>query len=159
MSSLQRLLSTVVVVVLLLIGPLTAQANIIYDWIGDCQRLDEGSGTLYTHATLHVVTTDAYIPGEEFFPGFPPGCGLPNPTPAYLSTSYRSILSCGLAASVSERTGRMIDRRTFLGGTGSVLLAAPLAARAQQATKVTRIRFLGLASASSFGKQTKALRD
>ena len=38
----------------------------------------------------------------------------------------------------------MIDRRTFLAGTGAVLLAAPLAAEAQRAGKVYRISFLGL---------------
>ena len=37
----------------------------------------------------------------------------------------------------------MIDRRTFLAGTGAVLLAAPLAAEAQPAAKVYRIGFLG----------------
>ena len=37
----------------------------------------------------------------------------------------------------------MIDRRTFLAGTGAVLLAAPLVAEAQQAGKVWRIGFLG----------------
>ncbi len=36
----------------------------------------------------------------------------------------------------------MIDRRTFLAGTGAVLLAAPLAAEAQQAAKVARIGYL-----------------
>ena len=36
----------------------------------------------------------------------------------------------------------MIDRRTFLAGTGAVLLAAPLAAEAQQAAKVPRIGYL-----------------
>jgi putative tryptophan/tyrosine transport system substrate-binding protein len=36
----------------------------------------------------------------------------------------------------------VIDRRTFLAGTGAVLLAAPLAAEAQQAGKVYRIGFL-----------------
>jgi putative ABC transport system substrate-binding protein len=36
----------------------------------------------------------------------------------------------------------VIDRRTFLAGTGAVLLAAPLAAEAQQAAKVTRIGYL-----------------
>ena len=36
----------------------------------------------------------------------------------------------------------MIDRRTFLAGAGAVLLAAPLAAGAQQAGKVYRIGFL-----------------
>ncbi len=42
-----------------------------------------------------------------------------------------------------------MDRRTFLAGTGAVLLAAPLAAEAQQAGKV-----LGLASlAGSFGRE------
>ena len=36
----------------------------------------------------------------------------------------------------------MIDRRTFLAGTGAVRLTAPLAAEAQQAVKVARIGFL-----------------
>jgi putative ABC transport system substrate-binding protein len=36
----------------------------------------------------------------------------------------------------------MIDRRTFLAGTGAVLLAAPLTAEAQQPGKVYRIGFL-----------------
>jgi putative ABC transport system substrate-binding protein len=36
----------------------------------------------------------------------------------------------------------VIDRRTFLAGTGAVLLAAPLAAEAQQAAKVPRIGYL-----------------
>ena len=35
-----------------------------------------------------------------------------------------------------------MDRRTFLAGTGAVLLAAPLAAEAQQAAKVPRIGYL-----------------
>jgi putative ABC transport system substrate-binding protein len=37
----------------------------------------------------------------------------------------------------------MIDRRTFLAGTGAVLLAAPLAAEAQTAGKVYRVGILG----------------
>jgi putative ABC transport system substrate-binding protein len=37
-----------------------------------------------------------------------------------------------------------MDRRTFLAGTGAVLLAVPLAAEAQQAAKVPRIGFLSL---------------
>ena len=36
----------------------------------------------------------------------------------------------------------MINRRTFLAGTGAVLLAAPLAAEAQPAAKVVRIGYL-----------------
>ena len=36
----------------------------------------------------------------------------------------------------------MIDRRTFLVGTGAVLLAAPLAAEAQQAGKIPKIGYL-----------------
>jgi len=36
----------------------------------------------------------------------------------------------------------LIDRRTFLAGTGAVLLAAPFAAEAQQAAKVPRIGYL-----------------
>ena len=44
----------------------------------------------------------------------------------------------------------MINRRTFLAGTGAVLLAAPLAAEAQPARKVYKIGYLssGLSSAS-----------
>jgi len=38
----------------------------------------------------------------------------------------------------------VIARRTFLAGTGAVLLAAPLAVEAQQATKIPRIGILGL---------------
>jgi hypothetical protein len=37
----------------------------------------------------------------------------------------------------------VIDRRTFLAGTGAVLLAAPLAAEAQQAGTVRQIGSLG----------------
>jgi putative ABC transport system substrate-binding protein len=37
----------------------------------------------------------------------------------------------------------VIDRRTFLAGTGAVLLAAPLAAEAQQALTIPRIGLLG----------------
>jgi hypothetical protein len=54
------------VTVMLLSGPLSAHANIIYDWTGDCQRITQGSAPLCTHATLHIVTTDAYVPGEVF---------------------------------------------------------------------------------------------
>ena len=43
----------------------------------------------------------------------------------------------------------MIDRRTFLAGSGAVLLAAPLAAQAQQAAKVARIGFLSLNAAAN----------
>jgi PEP-CTERM motif len=45
---------------LLLIGPLNAQADIIYNWTGDCVT------TCIGQATMLVVTTDAYIPGEVF---------------------------------------------------------------------------------------------
>ena len=41
-----------------------------------------------------------------------------------------------------------MNRRTFLAGTGAVLLAAPLAAEAQQAGKVHRIAFLGNSTAA-----------
>jgi putative ABC transport system substrate-binding protein len=43
----------------------------------------------------------------------------------------------------------VIDRRTFLAGTGAVLLAAPLAAEAQQAARVTQIGFLTLNSGAN----------
>ena len=43
----------------------------------------------------------------------------------------------------------MIGRRTFLAGTGAVLLAAPLAAEAQEAAKVARIGYLAGTLATS----------
>ncbi|HZE35710.1 MAG TPA: hypothetical protein VE482_04370, partial [Candidatus Eisenbacteria bacterium] len=43
----------------------------------------------------------------------------------------------------------MIGRRAFLVGTGAGLLAAPLAAEAQQAEKVFKIGFLTLGSSAS----------
>ena len=43
----------------------------------------------------------------------------------------------------------MIDRRTFLAGTGAVLLATPLAAQAQQAPKLPWIGFLRDGSAAA----------
>jgi putative ABC transport system substrate-binding protein len=43
----------------------------------------------------------------------------------------------------------VIDRRTFLAGTGAVLLAAPLAAEAQRAGKVYRIGILSFSSITS----------
>ena len=43
----------------------------------------------------------------------------------------------------------MIDRRAFIGTVAGALLAAPLAAEAQQATKVPRIGYLGLNLATS----------
>lgn len=42
----------------------------------------------------------------------------------------------------------LIDRRTFLTGTGAVLLATPLAAEAQQASGLRRIGYLGISSPS-----------
>jgi putative tryptophan/tyrosine transport system substrate-binding protein len=49
-----------------------------------------------------------------------------------------------------------MERRTFLAGTGAVLLAAPLAAEAQQAGKVYKIGYLssGLSSGSLGGKES-----
>ena len=41
----------------------------------------------------------------------------------------------------------MIDRRTFLAGTGAVILAAPLSVEAQQAPKIARIGWLGTQAA------------
>lgn len=59
-----------VVAVTLLIGPFSAQANLVWDWTGDCNGViiplppvRGGSTGCSGRATLHVVTTDAYIPG------------------------------------------------------------------------------------------------
>ena len=43
----------------------------------------------------------------------------------------------------------MIDRRTFLAGTGAVLLAAPLAAEAQKSERTARVGILGIGPAPS----------
>jgi len=51
----------------------------------------------------------------------------------------------------------VIDRRTFLAGTGAVLLAAPLAAEEQQAAKIARIGYLTINFAS--GHLTEAFRQ
>ena len=70
MIVLKTLLATIAIV--LLIGPLSAHANIIYNWTGDCQRITQGSAAGCTHATLQVETTDAYVPGTTIFPSSMP---------------------------------------------------------------------------------------
>jgi putative ABC transport system substrate-binding protein len=52
----------------------------------------------------------------------------------------------------------MIDRRTFLAGTGAVLLAAPLAAEAQQAGRLYKIGYLGGSSAAPMVSAMAAFR-
>ena len=52
----------------------------------------------------------------------------------------------------------MINRRTFARVLALSIVVAPRASDAQQTAKVSRIGFLGLPSASSFGKQMEALR-
>ena len=51
-----------------------------------------------------------------------------------------------------------MDRRTFLAGTGAVLLAAPLAAQAQQAGKVYRVGVLETTSMTSNAANLDAFR-
>jgi putative ABC transport system substrate-binding protein len=53
------------------------------------------------------------------------------PLPAWLTTAE------------SQRVNPVIGRRTFLAGTGAMLLAAPLAVEAQQGAKIARIGCLG----------------
>jgi putative ABC transport system substrate-binding protein len=53
----------------------------------------------------------------------------------------------------------MMDRRTFLTGTGAVLLSTPLVAEAQQAGKVFRIGVLGHSSASASAGRIEAFRQ
>jgi putative tryptophan/tyrosine transport system substrate-binding protein len=53
----------------------------------------------------------------------------------------------------------MIDRRTFLAGTGAVLLAAPLAAEAQQAGRVYRIGMLETTSPALNAANLDAFRQ
>jgi hypothetical protein len=62
---------------LLLSGPFSAHANIIYTWIGDCDGIitpanGGGSNGCTGQAAMLVVTTDAYVPGEVFVAGPPP---------------------------------------------------------------------------------------
>jgi putative ABC transport system substrate-binding protein len=53
----------------------------------------------------------------------------------------------------------VIDRRTFLAGTGAVIFAAPLAAEPQQAGKVWRIAYLGNSSAALESELVAAFRQ
>ena len=53
----------------------------------------------------------------------------------------------------------MIDRRTFLSGTGAVLLATPLAAQAQQSSGLRRIGYLGSSSPSLEPHYVEAFRQ
>ena len=52
-----------------------------------------------------------------------------------------------------------MDRRTFLAGTGAVLLAAPLAAEAQQAAKVPRIGYLAVNLAANLHMHEASVKD
>jgi ABC-type uncharacterized transport system substrate-binding protein len=52
-----------------------------------------------------------------------------------------------------------MDRRTFLAGTGAVLLAAPVAAKAQQAGKMPRIGFLAPTTPTAFRPNAEAFRQ
>jgi putative ABC transport system substrate-binding protein len=56
--------------------------------------------------------------------------------------SWQSRIAFARADGSTEPEDAVIDRRTFLAGTGAVLLAAPLGAEAQQAAKVSRIGYL-----------------
>ena len=53
----------------------------------------------------------------------------------------------------------MIDRRAFITGAGSSLLAAPLAAEAQQSGKVYRIGFISMRSGPADNPQLEAFRQ
>jgi putative ABC transport system substrate-binding protein len=52
-----------------------------------------------------------------------------------------------------------VERRTFLAGTGVVLLAAPLAAEGQQAGKVYRVGYLQVSTRERLAPQTKAFEE
>lgn len=70
MRTMLRTLVTIAILALLS-GPLSAHANIIYDWTGHCNGVvTPGIEGCSGQATLHVVTTDDYIPGETFTPHF-----------------------------------------------------------------------------------------
>src|SRR6266481_2650896 len=51
----------------------------------------------------------------------------------------------------------MIDRRTFLAGTGAVLLAAPLAAKAQKSQKIAHVGVLGVGPTPSPEELAKSM--
>src|SRR5882724_1516442 len=50
---------TVLLLLVLLLTPLPAAANVIFDWTGTCVTVCAGQ------ATFHVVTSDAYVPGTS----------------------------------------------------------------------------------------------
>ncbi len=52
-----------------------------------------------------------------------------------------------------------MDRRTFLAGTGAVLLAAPPAAHAEQQSRIPRIAFLGTDSPAGSARYIEAFRQ
>src|SRR5262249_1534896 len=55
---------------------------------------------------------------------------------------------------LGERADSVIARRTFLAGTGAVLLAAPLAAEGQQARRVWRLGFLAPGSSQDTSRSS-----
>ena len=81
------MIKTMVAVITLAVlsGPPGANASVIFNWIGTCDGIiipvgggRGGSNGCSGQATLGVVTTDAYVPGEVFFrrtvsPCTPPG--------------------------------------------------------------------------------------
>ncbi len=66
--------------------------------------------------------------------------------------AFRLLDTLGLSPYRGRMPGdRVVDRRAFLGALGVGLLAAPLAAEAQQAEAVPRVAFLGNGSTSTSG--------
>jgi hypothetical protein len=72
----------------------------------------------------------------------------------FLGSWLNRAASDGLDGSI-EPEDPVIDRRTFLAGTGAVLLAAPLAAEAQPAGKVPRVGYLSSGSSSDLARQRR----
>src|SRR5467141_2022433 len=66
---------------------------------------------------------------------------------------------CSPRSADSLREAPAMDRRTFLAGTGAVLLASPFAAEAQPAGKVPRVGFLTAFSASDVPQWREGFRQ
>jgi putative ABC transport system substrate-binding protein len=94
--------------------------------------------------TFHLFEYEEHYdrsqPTHAMLAGSHPNRSPGNPGPLRSGADSARLRPSGLADSLREDL--VLDRRRFLAGAGGVLLAAPLAADAQQADKMARIGYL-----------------